>query len=97
MGSIICFLAEELERLRVGGTGGLLLLEFESFENVLELGVGIIETPDVVLEVDRPRTGAPGRLGGGGGGLAIVSEGRIGRSRNVELWVVNEGKSNPNA
>lgn len=40
----------------------------ESSEKVLELGVGTMDTPEVVLEAERPWT-IPGRLGGGGGGL----------------------------
>lgn len=71
-GSVLCLFSEELERFRVGGTGGLILGVLESSEKVLELGVGTVDTPEVVLEADMPRTGA-GRLGGGGGGFTFDS------------------------
>ena len=54
VGNVVCLLIKELERLRVGGTGGLVLEVNESSEKVLELGVGTNDTPEVVLEAERP-------------------------------------------
>ena len=63
-----CFV-DEVERLRVGGTGGrcfwtLLML---SSVKLLDVGVAIIDMADALLDSEISRTG-PGRLGGGGGG-----------------------------
>ena len=63
-----CFV-DEVERLRVGGTGGRCFWTLLTLSSVklLDVGVGIGDMADALLDSERPRTG-PGRLGGGGGG-----------------------------
>ena len=68
--------ADEVERFRVGGTGGRCLetLLMLSSVKLLDVGVATIERAEALLDSERPRIG-PGRLGGGGGGAGFGPSG----------------------
>ena len=76
--NLIDLFADEVERLRVGGTGGRCLetLLMLSSVKLLDVGVATVEIADALLDSESPRLGS-GRLGGGSGGGSFGPDGNI--------------------
>lgn len=67
--TLVVLFSDDVERLRVGGTGGHCFETLLTLSSVklLDAGVATVERADALLDPERRRIG-PGRLGGGGGG-----------------------------